>query len=110
MTLEPLVVEAKTLNFVEIDAGRCRRHVERRVSDNRLVAEVLGRKECELLFAKMDAHLALCRLESPGQVGCNIAIELDGDGPVGNDPCIGNGPLCRSAESRGCARSAVEPR
>src|SRR5258708_32143806 len=44
MTVEPLLIEAKTLDLVEIDAPRRRRHIERRMPRNRLIAEILGRQ------------------------------------------------------------------
>jgi hypothetical protein len=67
MTAEPLLIEAKTLDLVEIDAARRRRHIERRMPRNRLIAEILGGKEHELLLSEVDLHLALDRFESPRQ-------------------------------------------
>src|SRR5258708_29494156 len=67
MAVEPLLIEAKTLDLVEIDAARLRRHIERRASGDRLIAEILGGEEYELLLPKVDPHLALHRFESPPQ-------------------------------------------
>src|SRR5258707_15715846 len=56
MAVEPLLVKAKTLDLVEIDAARLRRHIERRASGNRLIAEILGGEEHELLLSAVDLH------------------------------------------------------
>ena len=92
MSFQPLIVEAKTLNFVEVDAGRVRRHVERRVSDYCSIAEVLCREKYELLLTKAETHFAPRRLESPRQVRRHIAVEPHGNGLIGN-----------------CVRAAVVP-
>src|SRR6266568_6922182 len=99
MSFETLVIEAKALNFVEIDTCPIRGHVERRVSNDRFVSGVLRGEKHELLLAEGDAHFSLRRHESPRQVGRNIAIELHRDGPVGNYSCVGNSSLRCSAES-----------
>src|SRR5258707_12168519 len=65
MTVEPLLIEAKTLDLIEIDAARRRRHIERRTPGNRLVAEILSGEEYALLLSEVDLHLALDRFESP---------------------------------------------
>src|SRR5258708_20035669 len=75
MAVEPLLIEAKTLDLVEIDAARLRRHIERRASGNRLIAEILGGEEHELLLPEVDLHLALHRFESPRQPRRNVAFE-----------------------------------
>src|SRR6266567_4838402 len=110
MSFETFVIKAKTLNLVEIDTCPIRGHVEGCVSDDCIVAEILGGEKHQFLLAEVDAHFSLRRHEAPRQVGRNIAIELHCDGPVGNYSCVGNSSLRCSAKSRSGAKQAVERR
>src|SRR5258708_35205408 len=86
MSIEPFIVEAETLYLLEIESRRLRRHIECRVPDDRLIGEVLGREEYELLFAEMDLHLALHRLEPPRQIQCNVGIQPNRDNALRDVP------------------------
>src|SRR6516162_1481844 len=106
MRVEPLLLEAEALDLVEIDAGRLGRHHERRMPDDRLIGEVLGREEHELLLAEMNPDLALGRLEAPRQIARDVAVEAHRNHPLRYGCPVGIRPLRRAAES-GC--SAEQP-
>src|SRR6516165_12177967 len=82
MRVEPLLLEAKALDLVEINAGRLGRHHERRMPDDRLIGEVLGREEHELLLAEMNPDLALGRLKAPRQIARDVAVEAHRNHPL----------------------------
>src|SRR5258708_7308249 len=107
MAVEPLLVKAKTLDLVEIDAARLRRHIERRTPGNRLIAEILSGEEHQLLLPEVDLHLALHRLESPRQAGRNVAVEPHRNDLLGRYTGIGIRSLRRSAEPGCCAEEPV---
>jgi hypothetical protein len=102
MWLEALFIEAEALNFIEIDAARLGRDVERRVPDDRLVAEILGGEEYELLFAEVNGHGALFRFEPPRQVRRDVAVERNRYSLIGGGSRVGIRPLRRPSVS-GCA-------
>jgi hypothetical protein len=89
MRVEALLVETEALNLVEIDAARLRRDVERRVRDDRLVAEILGREEYKLLFAEVNGHRALFRFEPPRQARRDVAVERNRHSLIGGDGRVG---------------------
>src|SRR5712692_1404497 len=75
MRIEPLIVKAEALDLLEIDPRLLRRHIERRVSDDRLIAEILGREKDELVLAEAYLDLPLRRLEAPRQVRRNAGVK-----------------------------------
>src|SRR5712691_3638807 len=100
MSVESLLIEAETLDLGEVDAGRFRRHVERRMPDDRLIAEILGCEEDKLLLAEVNLHLALDRLESPRQTRRNVAVKPHRDNWIGDRARVEVRSLRRSAVSR----------
>ena len=104
MRFEPLLGEAETLDFVEIDSGLQRRDIERRVPDDRLIASVLGGEIDQLLLAEMHLHRALLRREAPRQAGLDIAVELHRHHPLGDGRGVlvhalrGAAETCRAAK------------
>ena len=79
MSVESLLFEAKTLYFVEVEAGLVRQDGIRGDADNRFVGEILGLEEGERRLARRHFDRLLRGLERPLQVvGCG-GVELDLD-------------------------------
>ena len=108
MRVEAFLVETEALDLVEIDAAGFWRDVERRVRDDRFVAEIFGGKEHQLLLAEVNGHGALFRLEAPRQIRRDVAVERDRHGLVGSGGRIGVCPLRRAAISGRAAECAVQ--
>ena len=108
MRLEPLLGEAEALNLVEIDAGLQRRHIERRMPDDRLIAGVLGGEIDKLLLAEMHLHRALLRREAPRQARLDIAVELHRHHPLGDGGGVLIDALRGAAEPGRAAKQAIQ--
>src|SRR4029453_11418199 len=79
-----LLVEAEALQFVEVDPGLGRRHVEGGGAGDRLGAAVDRAKDPLALLAGMDLDGAFERAEFPAEFGGGHGIEPHRDDGVGD--------------------------
>jgi hypothetical protein len=108
--VEPLLSEAETLDFVEVDAAAQRRNVERGMTGDGLVAEVLGGEIYQFLLSQMHGYGGLVGHKAPWQARRDVGIERHGDGLLGNLGGIGGNPLRGPGEPGRGAEHAIQRR
>ena len=79
-------------------------------ADDRLVAEILGGEEYELLFAEVNGHGALLRFEPPRQIRRDVAVERNRHSLIGGGSRVGIRPLRRPSISSCATEGAVQLR
>ena len=77
--LQRLRGEAEAFGLAEVARGARRRHRRHRVADDRAIALVARVVRGLVLLARTHAHRHLLRMERPGQLGIDAAVELHGD-------------------------------
>jgi len=99
--IQPLLLEAETLDLAEILRDLARRHAVRRHADDILRRIVRRRVERQRRLAREYAHLALLRREAPGQHVGDGPVEGDADALCADDGLEGFGGVVGGAVDGG---------
>src|SRR5579884_2267231 len=105
--LKCLLIEAETLDFLEIFADRVGTDVVNSLPDNRSCAEVLSAVKNLGLGAGCNVHMGLLRFKPPRQSRMDIGVKLHFD-LARNCTRSTIGSLCRPIQSRCFAECSIE--